>query len=174
MNEDSVKEVLLTYLQQKGKNPRRRARQSSGPDLLVDGTAIEVKGSQISERSLLEQLAIYLHDYALVEFAFPADAFSFSVLHKLRALELLSQKDGLQRTIRLYLVATNHSRQFFVLEVASVLLLEIKSDEVVYNLSKRLRDGEWSVKAEAAFGIESRVRDSLLDLVQTEGNLVSV
>jgi hypothetical protein len=61
MNEDLVKEVLLRHLELKGKQPRRRARQSSGPDVLVDGTAIEVKGSKIVERSALTQPAIYLH-----------------------------------------------------------------------------------------------------------------
>lgn len=172
MNEDLVKEVLLRHLELKGKQPRRRARQSSGPDLLIDGTAIEVKGSKIVERSLLSQLAIYLHDYTFVEFAIPADAFSFSLLHKLRALELLSQKGGLQRTMRLYLVASGAEGQFSVLEADSVLQLSIKADQLVYQLVKRYNDGESSLKAEIAFDIERRVRQDLEGLVRTEGALV--
>src|SRR6185437_3840621 len=150
MNEDLVKEVLLRHLELKGKQPRRRARQSSGPDVLVDGTAIEVKGSKVVERSVLSQLAIYLHDYTFVEFGVPAVALSFSLLHSLRALELLSQKGGLQRTLRLYLVAphtANQLNQFAVLEVESVLQLSIKTDQLAYQLAKRHNDGQSSLKA---------------------------
>jgi hypothetical protein len=169
MDEDLVKEVLLRHLELKGKQPRRRARQASGPDVLVEGTAIEVKGSKIVERSLLSQLAVYLHDYAFVELAIPVQAFSFSLLHKLRTLELLSQKGGLTRTIRLYVVASNGANQFAVLEADSVLQLSIKSDQATYQLSKEHSDGDTSVKAEVAFNIESRVREHLQLLVRAEG-----
>ena len=77
MNEDVVKVVLLKHLELTGKQPRRRPRQSSGPDVLIDGTAIEVKGDKIVERALVNQLAIYLHDYTFVELAIPSQAFSF-------------------------------------------------------------------------------------------------
>jgi len=173
MNEDLVKEVLFRHLELKGKQPRRRARQSSGPDMLVDGTAIEVKGSKILERPLLAQLAIYLHDYTFVEFAIPADAFSFSLLHKLRALELLSQRGGLQRTIRLYLVVAHAVSQFSIFEADSVLQLSIKADQLLYQLAKRhANGGESTLKAEIAFGIEGRVREHLEALARAEGVLI--
>jgi len=174
MNEDVVKEVLLKHLGLKGKQPRRRPRQSSGPDVLVEGGAIEVKGDKIVERALLDQLAIYLHDYTLVELAIPSRAVSFSLLHKLRALELLSRRRGLERTLRLYLVSLLSTGQFAILEVDSVLQLSIKADQILYALAKGHNEDEASAKAAIAFNVEDEVRDGLETLVKREGRCLIV
>lgn len=174
MNEEVVKEVLLKHLELKAKQPRRRARQSSGPDVLVEGAAIEVKGDKIVERALLNQLAIYLHDYAFVELAIPSQAFSFSLLHKLRALELLSRRGGLERTLRLYLVSALTTAQFAILEIDSVLHLSIKADQILYELAKGHNEDEALAKATLAFNAEGEVREGLETLVKAGGRCVIV
>lgn len=174
MNEDVVKEVLLKHLELKGKQPRRRPRQSSGPDVLVEGAAIEVKGGKIVERALLDQLAIYLHDYTFVELAIPSQSFSFSLLHKLRALELLSRRGGLERTLRLYLVSSLTTAQFAIVEMDSVLQLSIKADQILYELAKGHTEDEAPAKAAIAFNVEDEVREGLETLVKGEGRCVIV
>jgi hypothetical protein len=83
MQEEAVKEVMLKYYELQGKQPRRRAKQASGPDILIEGTAIEVEGNKVNRVSVINQLAIYLHDYSCVEMAFPCEAFSMPFIYKL-------------------------------------------------------------------------------------------
>jgi len=174
MQEDIVRHAMLKYLEVQGKQPRRRARQASGPDILVEGTAIEVKGSPIDERSLLKQLAIYLHDFSMVELAIPSDAFSIALLYKIQALEQLSRKDGSERSIRLYFVAATDARWCWILEVGSATLALTRVSQLLYGISKKNVKEMPESKADLAFRIEDEIRKEMNRLVLREGRQLFV
>jgi len=64
-----------------------QAPSASGPDIILDGIAIEVKGSNIKVWQTVDQLARYLFSYKGLRLAVPLDAISYDLL---ACLEILS------------------------------------------------------------------------------------
>ena len=65
-----------------------QAPSASGPDIIADGIAIEVKGSNVKVGQITNQLARYLFSYKGLYVAVPLDAISYDLLAWLEILSL--------------------------------------------------------------------------------------
>jgi len=92
-------------------------QRGSGPDLLIDGKAIEVKGSRYDFCRMLRQLVDYAYKYSDVAVALPFDGLTLEKAHQ---VHILAQMIEETRNIRLkvYIVAPDSAQknQFYVRE----------------------------------------------------------
>lgn len=87
MEEKRAREIVENYLRKADVVFSPKKATEAGPDILIEGKAIEVKGSDLQEKDALKQLARYVTEYAALTFAFPLEKLSFSLLYGLLCLE---------------------------------------------------------------------------------------
>jgi len=116
MKEKTMRLVMTKYFASKG--IKVIPQSGAGPDLLIDGKAVEVKGSIFDFDRMLKQLIDYTFKYSDVALALPYDGLKIlKRANQLHGIALLIEE---ARDIRLkvYLVApdTEHENLFYVRE----------------------------------------------------------
>jgi len=130
MEEKVACHVVSKYLEKCQVRFKMRKANEAGPDILVDGVAVEVKGSNLNERETLIQLARYSSEYAGLTFAFPLNKLTLSLLYSLYYLEAATRNLNVlkPRSIRVVLLAQMNGSYFVgEFESVSTLLKEIDS-----------------------------------------------
>lgn len=92
--------------------------RGAGPDLLIDGKAVEVKGSKYDFDRMLRQLLDYAYKYSDVALALPFDGLTIMKAHQLTALNGLI-KEARNILLKVYVVApdpSGHNDVFYVRE----------------------------------------------------------
>lgn len=87
MEEKRAREIVENYLRKAGVVFSAKKATEAGPDILIEGKAIEVKGSDLQEKETFKQLARYVAEYASLTFAFPLERLTLSLLYGLLCLE---------------------------------------------------------------------------------------
>ncbi len=119
MQEETVRNVLATYLKQQGHKPI--LAKGAGPDIMHDGTALEVKGSDSDLREALNQLTKYSFTYPALELGLPVDRINLDFLQKLRCLEASGKSWWTSPySLAVYLVAEKGSNVYVVSKFPSV------------------------------------------------------
>jgi len=78
MREDTAKRVMSTFFKLKG--IRAVPSKGAGPDFIVDGKAVEVKGTKFDLERALRQCWDYAQKYIEVAIALPVDSFNLDHL----------------------------------------------------------------------------------------------
>jgi len=115
MKEETVRRVMTKYYASKGIKvvPSRGA----GPDLLINGRAVEVKGSKYDFERMLKQLMDYAYKYSEVALALPFDGLNLKKAQQLTGLVLLIA-DARDIRLKVYLIAPHpkYENRFYVRE----------------------------------------------------------
>ncbi len=159
MEEPVVKTVVASYLRQQGCHPI--LAKGSGPDILYDGIAIEVKGSKFDLKNAIGQITRYAFTHSALEFALPIDALDLNLLHQLRCLEhsIRSWKMDYKYCLAVYLVAAKDNGGYSVRKYAS-------AEDLLHDVEKTFEQ-QFSVSKYGKEDIESvisRIQTSLLSL----------
>lgn len=78
MREDTARRVISTFFKLKG--IRAIPSRGAGPDFIVDGKAVEVKGTKFDLERALKQCWDYAQKYTEVAIALPVDSFDLNRL----------------------------------------------------------------------------------------------
>jgi hypothetical protein len=107
VDEKTARVIVEQYLARRQVRFRMHKERQAGPDALIDGVALEVKGSDLDEKETLKQLTRYASEFAGLIFAFPVDKLTLSLLYGLCYLEAaIEHIDVLKtRSIKLLLLA---------------------------------------------------------------------
>jgi len=84
MDEEKVRKVMIEYFKSKGMKPN--PQRGAGPDILIDGMAVETKGSRYEFQRMLKQLVSYAYKYSEVSLALPVDGLTFERASQLEIL----------------------------------------------------------------------------------------
>lgn len=104
MDEDTVRKVMTTLLKEQGQ--RFKPMSGAGPDVLKeDGTALEIKGSQVLPKTLV-QLTKYAFTHSDLELALPYDALKLDFIYGLWVIEhaIARRTIGRERRVGVYIV----------------------------------------------------------------------
>ena len=104
MDEKTTRKVMMKYFESKGMKPI--PQKGAGPDILIKGMAIEVKGSGHKVKRMLRQVLSYAYKYSKVALAIPADCLTYDELIQLEKLCKALHGAGKQ-DFELYVVATS-------------------------------------------------------------------
>jgi hypothetical protein len=148
MEEDLVRLVMSKYWESKGIRAVSSNPRAAGPDFHIDGTAVEVKGTNSDFPYMLKQLIDYARKSKGVQLALPFDALTLERANQLYALHLMIKAT---RKIRLvvYLVAPHPSQanSYYVREVEEPSLIP----------------GWMNAPSPMSFGFDYEKADSTLD-----------
>jgi len=130
MDEKIVRQVITKYLSKQGTKFSLQKEKEAGPDILIDGIALEIKGSTFNIKPALEQFIKYAIRYADLQIAFPIDTLSIEFLYSLYALEwtIKYRPPSGPHLIKTYLVCKSNGEEYCVKRFESIetLLEEIK------------------------------------------------
>jgi hypothetical protein len=104
MDENTVRRVMIAFLEEQ--RQRFKPMGGAGPDILKeDGTAIEIKGSRVPQRTL-EQLTRYAFTHSDIELALPYDALEPDFVYGLWVIEhaIARRTTGRERRLGVYIV----------------------------------------------------------------------
>jgi len=104
MDENTVRKVMTTFLKEQGH--RFNPMSGAGPDILKeDGTAIEIKGSRVLTKTLV-QLTKYAFTHSNLELALPYDALKLDFIYGLWVIEhaIANRTVGRERRVGVYIV----------------------------------------------------------------------
>ncbi len=104
MDENTVRRVMIAFL--KEERQRFKPMGGAGPDILKeDGTAIEIKGSRVPQRTL-DQLTRYAFTHSDLELALPYDALEPVFVYGLWVIEhaIARRTIGRERRLGVYIV----------------------------------------------------------------------
>jgi hypothetical protein len=124
MREDIARRVMSTYFKLKG--VRAIPSRGAGPDFIVDGKAVEVKGTKFDLERALKQCWDYAQKYIEVAIALPVDSFN---LDRLWALYNLSRiiEEMRDFPLKFYLIAESEEEKdcYFVREYKELYGLNV-------------------------------------------------
>lgn len=159
MEEPVVKTVVASYLRQHNCHPI--LAKGSGPDILYDGIAIEVKGSKFDLKDAIGQITRYAFTQSALEFALPVDVPDLNLLYQLRCLEhsIRSWKSDPKYCLAVYVVAAKGNGAYSVRKYLS-------AEELLHDVEKALEQQFYASKYgnEDIQSIISRIQTSLLSL----------
>jgi len=165
MREETVKNVLASYLKEQGHKPI--LAKGAGPDIMYDGTALEVKGSDSDLREALNQLTKYSFTYSALEVGFPVDKINLDFLQKLRFLETSGKSWWSQQfELVIYLIAEKGSNVYVVSKFPSV--------EKLLDIIHQRLDQKFSVYKHLSENNEATIAQIQQDLSRLGGLLVEV
>ena len=125
MDEDTICKIMKKYFESKGMKPIRS--KGAGPDFLMDGKAIEVKGSRVRNdfHRMIRQLADYAKKFTMVELALPFDGLNLKQAEQLGKLFFMIE-NAKGFWFKLYVVVDNPSKKnsFFVKEYKAPHLVQ--------------------------------------------------
>jgi len=102
MKEETVRLIMIKYFE--SKIMKAIPQRGAGPDLLIDGKAVEVKGSRFKFDRMLRQLLDYAYKYSDVSLALPFDGLTIQKAHKLSCFdEMIKHAKG--KGLKVYIVA---------------------------------------------------------------------
>ena len=152
MREDIAKQVMSAYFELKG--IRAVPSRGAGPDFIVDGKAVEVKGTKFDLERALKQCWDYAQKYIAVAIALPVDSFN---LDRLWAFQNLSRiiKDVRDFPLKFYLIAESEEKEdcYYVREYKELHTWS------VYDISMSARNGFTETKPEST--IAKAIRNML-------------
>ena len=113
MKERTMRRVMIKYFDSKG--IKAIASRGAGPDILIDGKAVEVKGSRYDFDRMLRQLVDYAYKYSDLALALPFDGLTLKKAQQLSNLVDLI-KEARDIILKVYVVAPDalHSNLFYV------------------------------------------------------------
>ena len=130
MREKVVRQVMVKYFESKGVKAIQQT--GAGPDLLIDGKAVEVKGTKLDYARMLKQLSDYALKYSDLALALPYDCFT---LDRAVRLSITSSLIETARDIRLrvYLVAPDRTKEdsFYIREIKAAEFISITMRSVI-------------------------------------------
>ena len=133
MEEKTARRIVNKYLEKRRVRFKMHKEREAGPDFLIDGVALEVKGSDLDEKDALTQLTRYASEYAGLVFAIPVDRLNLTLLYGLYYLEAATKHLDLlnPRLIKILLLheAEGNEHGYFAKEYESTeaLLKEIQT-----------------------------------------------
>lgn len=159
MEESVVKAVVASYWRQQGCHPI--LAKGSGPDILYDGIAIEVKGSKFDLKNAISQITKYAFTHSALEFALPVDALDLNLFYQLRWLEhsIRSWKVDYKYCLAVYVVAAKDNGKYSVRKYVSA---EGLLDDVEKALEQQFCENKYG--KEDIESVISRIQTSLLAL----------
>ncbi len=104
MDENTVRRIMIAFLEEQ--RQRFKPTVGAGPDILKeDGTAIEIKGSQLPQRTI-GQLTRYAFTHSDLELALPYDALVPDFVYRLLVIEhaIARRTVGRERRLGVYIV----------------------------------------------------------------------
>jgi len=113
MEEKTTRAVMMKYFESKGMKPIQQ--KGAGPDILIDGMAIEVKGSGHKVKRMLRQVLSYTYKYSKVALALPVNGLTYDELAQLQKLCKMLYVIG-KRDFELYIIASSakNAKTFYV------------------------------------------------------------
>lgn len=177
MEEKKAREIVESYLTTQGVRFIPRKATEAGPDILIEGKAIEVKGTDFPEKGAFDQLSRYVTEYASLTFAFPVDSLTLSLLYGLLLIEhvvkfVKSEKNEIK--LMLLLDGRDHSylKEFGCVEA---LANEVADAFAEQRLGYDTRPEEIRAKLQNLFGdIEDTIRRLLKDRILRYSTLYAV
>lgn len=172
MDEETARDLVASHLKVRGQRPI--LQKGPGPDILLDGTALEVKGSKFDRGDALKQFIRYAFAYRDLEVALPPDAVELKLLAQLKALEALIRFRDVprERQIRVYILDADESGTGRVFEFSSVKALsEFVSSQIEAEVSSATQGGDEVIEEVQAvlLDIDSRVVKAIQRHVRTLG-----
>jgi hypothetical protein len=152
MLEDTAKKVMLTFFKLKG--IRAVPSKGAGPDFIVEGKAVEVKGTVFDLERALKQCWDYAQKYSGVAIALPTDSFDLD-----RLWAFMNLSDYIEKLrgfpLKFYLIAESEEKKdcFYVREYKKLWTLS------TYGAGMRSMDG--FVEAEAESTIDKAIHNML-------------
>jgi len=130
MDEKTVKQVIMKYLSKQGIRFSPKKEKAAGPDILIDGTALEIKGKTFNIKSALEQFIKYALEYTDLQIGFPIETLSIEFIYSLYALEwaVKYRPPSGPHLIKTYLVCKSNGEEYCVERFESIeaLLEDVK------------------------------------------------
>ena len=117
MDEETTRKVMMKYFDLKGMKPI--AQRGAGPDILIDGTAIETKGSPLNRfevKRMLTQITEYAYEYKRTGLALPIDGLNIEIAHQLDTLHAQLQYAG-REPFFLYVLFDVSDKTFYICEL---------------------------------------------------------
>lgn len=116
MDEKTVKQVIKRYLSERGLKFSISKEKEAGPDILIDGVALETKGDSFDIKSALKQFTKYAFKYANLEVAFPTDVVTIELLYALYVIEsAIKYRTPLKpRAMKIYLVCKSNQSRYSI------------------------------------------------------------
>lgn len=112
MDEDTTRKVMIKYFESKGMKPIEQ--KGAGPDILINGTAVEVKGSRYNVKRMLKQIADYAYKYSQVALALPFDGLSLVMAWQTDALGRWLVEAG-RKGFDVYIISSaQNNKSFYV------------------------------------------------------------
>lgn len=102
MKEKTVRLIMIKYFDSKG--IKVRPSRGAGPDLTIDGKAVEVKGSKIDFDRMLRQLLDYAYRFSDLALALPFDGLTLKRITQLRIFGDLIQ-EARKISLKVYMIA---------------------------------------------------------------------
>jgi len=152
MREDVAKRVMSTFFALKGM--RAIPSKGAGPDFIVDGKAIEVKGTKFDLERALKQCWDYAQKYIEVAISLPVDSFDLDHLWAFYNLSRIIEKVR-NFPLKFYLIAESEEEQdcYYVREYKQLYGLN------VYDSGMYGKDGFMETRAEST--INEAIRNML-------------
>lgn len=170
MDESTVRKVVKEYLQKRNKKFRAKKASAAGPNILKNGTPLELKGSNFRKKGAYDQFARYAFEHEGLELAFPVDALSLSLLYSLYALERAIQHRNVNKELPLplYLVLKVGEEKYLVRKFSS-------TEKIIEKLKKKLGqkalisiDAQPEKAMEEIKPIMGQVESKLLNVLEDE------
>lgn len=149
MREDTAKRVMSAFFELKG--IRAIPSRGAGPDFIVDGKAVEVKGTKFDLERALKQCWDYAQKYIEVAVALPVDSFNLDRLWTFHNISRIIKKVR-NFPLRFYLIAESEKEKdcYYVRKYEELYSLE------VYDIGMYGEDGFIEAEAESTIDIAIR------------------
>lgn len=122
MREDTAKRVMSTFFKLKG--IKAIPSRGAGPDFIVDGKAVEVKGTKFDLERALKQCWDYAQKYIEVSIALPVDSFNLDRLWAFYRISKIIEKMR-DFPLKFYLIAESEKDCYYVREYKQLYNLNI-------------------------------------------------
>lgn len=130
MDEKTVRQVIAKYLSEIGAKFTLQKEKEAGPDILIDGIALETKGDSFDTKHALGQFTKYAFKYAELQITLPIEALSIDFLYSLYVLEcIVKNRIPLKpRLIKIYLICKSNENEYSIesFESINTLLNHVK------------------------------------------------
>lgn len=169
MEEERAKQIVERYLRKRSIRFSSRKTHEAGPDIMIEGKAIEVKGSNFDQKEALVQLVRYVSEYAGLTFAFPLDRLNLTLLYGLYCIErAIHYVRAEEYRIKIMLVVEQNNQSYLKhFESVEELVREVQLDlEQYHGLLYGTNPEEIRTRLETLLeDIESTIRNIVLERI---------
>jgi len=122
MDEKTVRQVIAKYLSEIGTRFTVQKEKEAGPDILINGIALETKGDSFDTKHALDQFTKYAFKYAELQIALPIEALSIDFLYSLYVLECIVKRrtPARSRLVKTYLICKSNENEYRIESFESI------------------------------------------------------